>query len=81
MVDNRDVISHGFMSEDTMTSLIKKGFEEDTKAISFAFQGGEPTVAGLDFFKNFIKAVNNHNVKDISVNYSIQTNGCLLNEE
>ncbi len=81
VADNRDVVSHGIMSEDTMTSLIKKGFEEDTKAISFAFQGGEPTVAGLDFFKNFVQAVNKYNVKNISVNYSIQTNGCLLNEE
>jgi len=46
---NRDVVSHGIMSEDIMTSLIKKGFEEDTKAISFAFHRGEPLWQALIF--------------------------------
>jgi len=44
--------------------------------VNFSFQGGEPTLLGLDFFKRAIKLQ-----KNINCTNSLQTNGILLNEE
>lgn len=49
--------------------------------VSFAFQGGEPTVAGLDVFRHFVAAVAQHRPSGVRVHYAIQTNGTLLNAE
>lgn len=79
-----------FMTLDTAQLLIYQAFsciesekrgERNTVPISFAFQGGEPTLAGLDFFNKFIEMVQTYNVRKYPVQYTIQTNGLLLNEE
>ena len=57
----------------------KRG-EKNTVPISFAFQGGEPTLAGLDFFNKFIEMVQTYNVRKYPVQYTIQTHWLLLNE-
>lgn len=44
--------------------------------VHFSFQGGEPTLLGLDFFKKAIELQ-----KGINCTNSLQTNGILLNEE
>ncbi len=78
----RSVADYGIMSKETTEILIKKvldAFEEEV-TITFAFQGGEPTVAGLSYFENFIEIVNK-NIKDYHyINYAIQTNGILLDD-
>ena len=50
--DNREVKSMGVMSRETAGALIEAAFAaaDEHGTVSFAFQGGEPTVAGLDFF-------------------------------
>lgn len=79
-----------FMTLDTAQLLIYQAFsciesekrgERNTVPISFAFQGGEPTLAGLNFFNKFIEMVQTYNVRKYPVQYTIQTNGLLLNEE
>lgn len=77
----RDVSSYGIMQEDTLENMVKKAFEYADGIASFAFQGGEPTVAGLDFFKKFIEIQKKYNKKHIRVQNSIQTNGYAINEE
>ncbi len=52
-----------------------------TSRISFAFQGGEPTLAGLDYFRHFVDYEKTHNFHHIPVQYSIQTNGLALDAE
>jgi len=46
--------------------------------ITFAFQGGEPCMAGLNWFQNFISLVDGW--KDIRIRYALQTNATLLND-
>ena len=67
----REIPSYGIMSLETAEKLIIRAFEEASGRVGFAFQGGEPTLAGLDFFENFIGLVNKHNVKKLPVSYSI----------
>lgn len=49
----------------------------DDDAITFAFQGGEPTLAGLPFFERFIQAVQQHPFSG-KANYTLQTNGYVI---
>ena len=80
---NRAQASMGVMSAQTAELLIRQALEtvDFNGQISFAFQGGEPTVAGLGFFQNFVETVRRLNTRRIPVSYSIQTNGLALDGE
>lgn len=39
------------MSDEVLEELIKQGIEQSHDYINFTWQGGEPTLMGLDFFK------------------------------
>ena len=78
----RQIQFKGYMSEKTMNNLIEKAFSYANESINFAFQGGEPTLIGLTFFQNFVNKVNFENQKHhLKIDYSIQTNGILINDE
>lgn len=81
--DNRTVKSMGIMSEDTAAQIVKKAFEatDDGGHILFMFQGGEPTLAGLNFFRTFIRLQQQYGRAGIAVDYAIQTNGMALDAE
>ena len=52
ITEHREVASYGKMSEATLETLVKKVLEESEESCTFVFQGGEPTLAGLDFFRS-----------------------------
>lgn len=81
LMEKREVPSYGFMSGEIREALIKKALEYATGQCSFCFQGGEPTLAGLEFYKEFVELVKQYNHKKIQINYCIQTNGYQLSEE
>ena len=78
---HRDVPCRGIMQKNTVDALIEKVFEQERQAVLFAFQGGEPMLAGMDFYKSFVKKVRESNKNKIKVNFAIQTNGLLLNAQ
>ncbi|MBR4866807.1 MAG: anaerobic sulfatase maturase [Clostridia bacterium] len=69
------------MSGDTMRKMVDRVFEEDPSQLTLAFQGGEPTLAGLGYFRALVNYVEKKNEKKIPVQYTIQTNGMLLDVE
>jgi len=71
----------GFMSQDTAVSLIRRAFEYALEGVAFAFQGGEPTLAGLDFFRFFVQKTKDLNEKGLRTDFSIQTNGIAIDED
>ena len=81
--DIRDVKSYGRMTLPTAERLIRSAFEEVSPggSIQFAFQGGEPTLAGLPFFRSFLELESRYALPGVSVSHAIQTNGTLLDEE
>ncbi len=82
VAENRDVPSFGVMSADTAENLIKKALEfANGESVAFAFQGGEPLLAGLDFFKDFVEKVKIFNVRSSPIVYGLQTNGTLVTDE
>lgn len=79
--EHREVQSYGIMNEEVMHALIDRALAlGDDANISFAFQGGEPTMAGLAYFKAFIAYVDAHKQQQ-TIHYALQSNATLLNEE
>ncbi|MGT2776322.1 radical SAM/SPASM domain-containing protein [Streptococcus hyovaginalis] len=80
----REVASYGRMTKDTAKHLVDNIFKdlEDGDDMTFAFQGGEPTMAGLSYFKYFIALVSEaQKYKRVTVHYSLQTNGTLITDK
>lgn len=78
----RHMHHHGLMSKETMHRLIEhvlSYFRQDVE-IHFAFQGGEPTLAGLDYFVAFVDEVQKQQKAYHHIRYSIQTNGTMLDD-
>ncbi len=46
-----------------------------------AWQGGEPTLMGLDFFRRSVELAEKHRRAGQAVHYTLQTNGTLLDDE
>ena len=70
------------MSLETARQLLKSGFDavEPSGSIQVLFQGGEPTLAGLDFFRGFLALEKELCPPGVQVSHSIQTNGITLDE-
>lgn len=84
----RDVSEHrehmGFelMTPEISHILIEKAFDyAKGEPVAFAFQGGEPTLAGLDFFCDFVEYAKKVNGYNSPVFYGIQTNGTLIDRQ
>ena len=67
------------MSFGVLNILIKKSIEYFTKPY-FVWHGGEPLMAGVDFFKKIIKLQSRYN-SDKKIKNSVQSNATLINEE
>lgn len=78
-MSNRETDITGYMSKKTAKHIIAKLIDK-ASVLSIVFQGGEPTLWGIDNFKYFTKTVNEINTKKIPVYYSLQTNGTLIDE-
>ena len=80
---SRHEASMGVMTREVAAAILKNTFCVLTTGdhITFAFQGGEPSLAGLDFFEFFAKEVNKAKGADkIRVHYAFQTNGLMADE-
>lgn len=70
------------MPDDVLETYIQQRLaQHDEPEISIAWQGGEPTIMGLDFFKRSIELVAKHRKPQQKVLYTIQTNGLLIDDE
>ena len=71
----------GIMQNETVFSLISSVFAHKPRYVSFVFQGGEPLLAGIGFYETFIDTVDQFNTCNAHVQYSLQTNGALIDEK
>lgn len=81
VADNREIKNYGIMDDETLENMVKKVFEEVEYQVNFAFQGGEPTTAGIEYFEKFHFFVEKYNTKKIHVTFALQTNGTLINKK
>ena len=78
----RDVKSYGVMSEEKMGEMLQKLETQLSPGdrITFAFQGGEPTLAGLGWFQRFTETTGLWDPR-ITISYALQTNATMLDED
>lgn len=79
-MEKREQGSFGIMSRETLENVIRKSLEFSDGECAFAFQGGEPTLAGLDFFEDCIRLQEKYNEKNVRIHNALQTNGYGLDE-
>lgn len=77
----RTTQSFGSMSLETAENLIKKTLDGSFSLCTYAFQGGEPTLRGLDFYRSFVELTQKYNTHHTQVHFAIQTNGTLIDNE
>lgn len=66
----------------TLDTYIREYIEaQPGSEVQFAWQGGEPTMLGLDYFKHVVELQDRYCPPDKRVSNAIQTNGILLSEE
>ena len=78
---NRSVANYGMMSMETIEVVVARAFEAADRSVTFGFQGGEPTLCGLDFFKYVVSLQKKYARKGVVVHNAIQTNGMLIDDE
>ena len=72
---------HFRMSDETMESYIRQLLEYHQSAeVVIAWQGGEPTLMGLDFFSRSIEVVEKYRKPGQTILHTIQTNGVLVDD-
>jgi len=69
------------MSDEVLTEFIRQYIESVTGDVVFSWQGGEPTLLGLDFFRKVVAIQAQFAKPGNTVLNDLQTNGTLLDEE
>lgn len=78
--NNRETPDYNYMTEEIAFKIIDNLFSnEGLENAHIGFQGGEPTLSGLEFFKKFFEYAET-NKGNTNVTYSIQTNGILIDQ-
>ncbi len=54
---------------------------EDCREVNFTWQGGEPTLLGVDFFRKVVELQRTYGRPGLKITNALQTNGTKLNDE
>ena len=70
------------MADDLLDIYIKQLLDaHGTSEVTIAWQGGEPMLMGLDFFKRSVEYADKHRKPGQRIAYTIQTNGTKIDDE
>lgn len=69
------------MSDQILEEMIRQVMTDGQESVSFGWQGGEPTLMGLDFFKKAVELQKRYGHTGQSVGNGLQTNGWVIDEE
>jgi len=70
------------MSDELLEEFIRQYIEaQEVSQVTIAWQGGEPTLRGLEFFCRSVELAEQYRRPGMRIDYTIQTNGTLLNDE
>lgn len=69
------------MSDETLETFVRQYIEgQPGPVVTFAWQGGEPTLLGLEFYRKVITFQEKHAPDGVRIQNTLQTNGTLLDE-
>jgi uncharacterized protein len=71
------------MAEDLLETYLRQLIEAHARSpeVTVAWQGGEPTMMGLDFFHRSVELAEHYRMPHQRIAYTIQTNATLIDEE
>ncbi|MCS7310389.1 MAG: anaerobic sulfatase maturase [Armatimonadetes bacterium] len=70
------------MSEEVLEAFTREYLQAQcVPEVHFTWQGGEPTLLGLDFFRRAVQLQRQYARPDVTVYNALQTNGVLLDDE
>jgi uncharacterized protein len=70
------------MSDEVLETYLRQVIEsQDGPQVTIAWQGGEPTMMGVDFFRRAVKLIERYRRPGTNIEHTIQTNGTLLDDE
>lgn len=69
------------MSDETLEAMISSYMSTSQPIYSFGWQGGEPTLMGLDFFKKVVALQKKYARPGVKVSNGLQTNSTLIDDE
>ncbi len=70
------------MTEELLERFTRQYIEsQNVPQITFAWQGGEPTLMGLDFFEQAVRLQKRYQRPGVTISNALQTNGILLDDE
>jgi pyruvate-formate lyase-activating enzyme len=70
------------MDDGVMEAYVRQIIEsQQAPQVTIAWQGGEPTLMGLDFFQQMMVIVKKYARPGLTVNHTIQTNGTKLDDD
>jgi uncharacterized protein len=70
------------MSDELLESYIRQLIEShEADEVSIAWQGGEPTLMGLDFYRRSVELAEKYRRPGMEIRHSMQTNGTLLDDD
>ena len=79
--ESRESYSLGRMSLQTLENTVRRAAACAEGSVSLAFQGGEPTLAGLDFYRALIALEKKYGSNGLKFQNAIQTNGYDISDE
>jgi uncharacterized protein len=70
------------MTDETLERYVRQQLDaQQGPEVTLAWQGGEPTLMGLDFFRRSVELADRHRRPEQAVQHTIQTNGTLLDDD
>lgn len=72
------------MTNETLKLFIRQYIQRQptgTKEVNFVWQGGEPTLLGLDFFRRAVQFQKQYKRSGMEISNSFQTNGVLIDDD
>lgn len=70
------------MADELLEEYIRQYIEaQQVPEVNIAWQGGEPTMMGVDFFRRSVALVEKYKKPQQTIQYTMQTNGTLLDDE
>lgn len=71
----------GKLSLEHMEQIIRMGLEQAEHICAFTFQGGEPTLRGLEFYRETVRLQQKYARPGVEIRNNMQTNGLLIDAE
>ncbi len=69
------------MSDEVLEAYVKGYMQQPADEITFTWQGGEPTLMGIDYYRKALEYQQKHKPEGKTIHNSIQTNGVKIDRE